>query len=512
MNVYIFAIGGTGARVLRSLSFCLASGMKCIPDGTHFVPIIIDYDKNNGDKKRCIDNLETYTRLRDAAYRGYTPNPDERNFFMPSIDYLGSVGAIPGKADVNLKNSFEFDFGLGATGGSSFADTMDYSLMMGNTALTKDLLAALYNDENANAAFTELNLDLTVGFKGNPNIGSIVFENLKNSTEFSKFKAAFNPAQDRVFVISSIFGGTGSSGFPRIIDAIRNSGIAGWDTVPIGAALVMPYFKVNTPAGGAIFSNIFNSKEKSALLYYGKPDANGKTLFDKVTTSYFVGDDAPTTLPYAEGDGAQANAAHYVELLSALAVIDFVTTPANGFVGQKEYGLASNLEGEKITLKNTASTDSKYYDHLVQMALSFRYYEEWLKSERIKSNETFYRGLDMANDIAQEPFYADLEKYIDDFNLWLDEMDLQTDAFKPFLQQAQDETRDLPIADDLNDYLTDYSAPTGGFFRSGVSYKDFTTSCSKHYHDDNWEGTAYPFYAFLAICYDSSAEALSYFV
>ena len=65
-----------------------------------------------------------------------------------------------------------------------------------------------------------------------------------------------------MFIISSIFGGTGSSGFPRIVDAIRYSGIADYDKALVGASIVMPYFKVNTPAGGAINSNIFNSKQK----------------------------------------------------------------------------------------------------------------------------------------------------------------------------------------------------------------------------------------------------------
>ena len=69
MNVYIFAIGGTGARVLRSLTFCLASGMECIPDGTNFIPMIIDYDKTNGDKERAKRNLTTYSNIRNSAYK-----------------------------------------------------------------------------------------------------------------------------------------------------------------------------------------------------------------------------------------------------------------------------------------------------------------------------------------------------------------------------------------------------------------------------------------------------------
>ena len=83
MNVFIFAIGGTGARVLRSLTFCLASGIEKVPDGTNIIPLIIDYDKDNGDKQRTIDLLNTYTAIRDAAYTGVTRNAGDRNFFHP---------------------------------------------------------------------------------------------------------------------------------------------------------------------------------------------------------------------------------------------------------------------------------------------------------------------------------------------------------------------------------------------------------------------------------------------
>ena len=81
MNVFIFAIGGTGARVLRSLTFCLSSGMEVIPDGTTIVPLIIDYDKDNGDKQRTIDLLDLYESIHDDVYKGVTRDPKERKFF-----------------------------------------------------------------------------------------------------------------------------------------------------------------------------------------------------------------------------------------------------------------------------------------------------------------------------------------------------------------------------------------------------------------------------------------------
>lgn len=46
-KLYVFAIGGTGARVLRSLTMLLAAGVKINTD--EIVPIIIDPDKGNGN-------------------------------------------------------------------------------------------------------------------------------------------------------------------------------------------------------------------------------------------------------------------------------------------------------------------------------------------------------------------------------------------------------------------------------------------------------------------------------
>lgn len=69
--------------MLRSLTFCLASGIEKIPDETNIIPLIIDYDKDNGDKRRTIDLLDTYTAIRNKAYEGVELKAGDRNFFIP---------------------------------------------------------------------------------------------------------------------------------------------------------------------------------------------------------------------------------------------------------------------------------------------------------------------------------------------------------------------------------------------------------------------------------------------
>lgn len=488
MNVFIFAIGGTGARVLRSLTFCLASGIEKIPDGTNIIPLIIDYDKDNGDKKRTIDLLDTYTAIRNKAYEGVELNAGDRNFFHPVIRHLSDVATLDGRANVGVRPSYEFTFGLDdQTQAGTFADYIDYTNMMGNTYLTKDLLASLYNDEpqdfpEGSHPFTELNLELSMGFKGNPNIGSIVFENLKEDAEFKRFCNTFDATRDRVFIISSIFGGTGSSGFPRIVDAIHYSGIAGFDNAMVGGCIVMPYFKVNTPQGGAINSNIFNSKQKAALSYYAQPDQNGNSIYDKLTTAYFIGDDEMTNLPYSEGRDTQKNDAHIVEFLSALSVLDFICKDANELKTTKyrEYGLPKNVEsGEKFNFTNFDENDYEdYLQFLFTMALTFKYYKDYVANDTIPEKEAYYKTLDLASKVKRG-MYKNLEDFIDDFNSWLDEMACQKDGFKPFLHKPRKDDSQTVVANDLYEYVVGYDAPTGGMFKKGAVYKDFSTLCNE---------------------------------
>lgn len=70
----------------------------------------------------------------------------------------------------------------------------------------------------ASMLFSAANLesDMEVGFKGNPNIGSVVLNQFTDSQDFIDFADAFKPG-DRIFIISSIFGGTGASGFPLLL-------------------------------------------------------------------------------------------------------------------------------------------------------------------------------------------------------------------------------------------------------------------------------------------------------
>ena len=69
-KLFLFAIGGTGERVLRSTTMLLAAGVPAF-NGYDIYPIIIDYDAANKDKDRTKDILKQYQKINRIAYANH---------------------------------------------------------------------------------------------------------------------------------------------------------------------------------------------------------------------------------------------------------------------------------------------------------------------------------------------------------------------------------------------------------------------------------------------------------
>ena len=78
----------------------------------------------------------------------------------------------------------------------------------------KAMMSMLFSEKNLAA-------QMQVGFKGNPNIGSVVLNQIVSSPQFIEFANSFEQG-DKIFIISSIFGGTGASGFPLLLKTLRD--------------------------------------------------------------------------------------------------------------------------------------------------------------------------------------------------------------------------------------------------------------------------------------------------
>jgi hypothetical protein len=304
-KLYIFGIGGTGSRVIKSLSMLLAAGCRLANGFDTVVPVIIDPDTGNGDLDRTKDILRLYQQIRNQV-----DHPDD--FFgqeMKTIHELADHGAA-------INPDF-FQFRLNGVDGNSFRKYIGFDELGNKSNPGEDdrhFIRLLWSEANLDA-------DISVGFKGNPHMGSVVLNQFTASEDFRRFGQTFAPG-DAIFIINSIFGGTGAAGFPLLLKNLRgNSELPHRVHVKeasIGAITYLPYFSLNRQE--EINSETFEEKAKIALDYYNRTIISQ----NRVNALYLAGNKSNTNvINYAVGGKEQKNNAHFLELAGALAIMDF---------------------------------------------------------------------------------------------------------------------------------------------------------------------------------------------
>ncbi|MCL1938559.1 MAG: hypothetical protein FWF52_09225 [Candidatus Azobacteroides sp.] len=411
-KLYVFGIGGTGSRVLKSLTMLLAAGVKI--NTNEIVPVIIDPDLAAADLTRTIKLINDYVKVREHI-----------DVSMQSTDSFFST-----KINNEILPSYRIP--VQNTTDVSFKEYIGLSQMearSGNYALT----SMLFSEKN-------LNSTMDVGFKGNPNIGSIVLNQFAFSKEFQAVVKSVD-SDDRIFVISSIFGGTGAAGFPLLVKELRREKDRTENelvrTVPIGAITVLPYFKVESinETESEIDSTTFISKAKAALSYY-------EVNLNEVNSLYYIADNRNKTYKNSEGGETQRNNAHFVELAAALAIIDFAKEPASNFKTEirndkvvvegtiyREFGI--KYDAERIIFNSLHDrTNRTIKEPLTQFLLFCKYLDErmvksysrqpWAIDHKI--NDAFVRSSYFSSDLAGVK-----SAYIE----WLEEMADNIRSFAP---------------------------------------------------------------------------------
>ncbi len=401
MRVFIFGIGGTGSRVLRSLTMLLASGVRIDKKDVSIIPVIIDTDAHNGDTARTRDILKNYYDIR-KTFVNQAATPDNQQFFSTPISSFNRLNQDNAEnADLDVQFNFQNQ-------DTTFANFINHS---GLNQIDKDVIELLYNDSLDD--HPELHLNLSVGFKGNPNIGSVVFNELADSPHFKNFESNFTSG-DRVFIISSIFGGTGSSGFPTLVKMMRSSTNQNLASTNIGAVTVMPYFNVETDDKSAINSAIFDTKTKAALAYY----ADDKFI-RSINALYYISDNKkPGVLPNVEGGKDQVNNGHVVELISATAIIDFINRSDSNLQTPQAFEFGANHDGNPFTIKDfSLTTKEKYIKHLVHFAYASSIALQYVPT---LTNETFYdkKELNIDNSLGVPNGYQKILAFFNEFSNW----------------------------------------------------------------------------------------------
>lgn len=419
-KLYVFGIGGTGSRVIKSLAMLAASGVNINADS--IVPIIVDPDFANADVTRTIEQIKAYTSIREKlAFNDATKN----SFFNITIE--------------NVVNNYRL--ALKDTKNKKFREFIEFSTL---SKENKALASMLFSEANLEA-------DMEVGFKGNPNIGSVVLNQFTASQDFVDFAAAFKPG-DRIFIISSIFGGTGASGFPLLLKNLRSldATMPNSDAIqhaPIGAITVLPYFAIKPDEESSINSSTFISKTKAALQYYEKNLNGGKS---SVNVLYYIGDERTKQYENEEGGTGQRNNAHIVELAAAMSIIDFASIQDDALVllcdaddnakiyapnpEFREFGIENDVQ-EVLFGNLTQASREILCTSMTQFVLFAKYINEHLRDSM---SQPWAKDNKFNDAFLKSSFAKNVEKYTKAYLEWLDEMADNDRAFKPYKLSVKD--------------------------------------------------------------------------
>lgn len=323
----LLGIGGTGAKIVESVLMLLSAG---VGPSEPVIIGLIDQDNSNGNMVRTETLLGLLGRLRRRLATG-----SNRIDWLHESEStaLFSIEAQPLFADEGKAHWRPADEKLEDLRTILQVDRM--------AADERDLLDMLFRPVGAAEQDREQDLNLAEGYRGRAHVGAAALlsalhhdspDFLKRVTELLKTSTTNDV---RVMLVGSLFGGTGAAGFPTIarslnnLRAAKNADNIKSDAVKIGGVLMLPYFGFREPNDTS--ANVIKTAEllpqaRIAIDYYDKL-LKQEGVFDDL---YIAGWDEVTTLNYHEpGRGEQRNPALLPELIAAMGVLDFFTSPMN---------------------------------------------------------------------------------------------------------------------------------------------------------------------------------------
>lgn len=389
-TMHVICIGGSGLRVLRSFIMLLLSGYD-IP-GYKIKPYIVDPHLQSNDLKFATELLANYQAVYSDNNKGFAKVP-------LVIDDLSAINII------KISNN------------QTFGNFIGYNEMKDKNA--QYLVDMLYNDIN-------IKKSMTVGFKGSPNVGNVVFQEFVKDSSFRNDFGNFTQ-NDKVILLGSLFGGTGASGIPTIAKALKSM----YEQLPIAAVTLTPYFQLKDPDPNAtdkeIDSTNFETKSLAALNYYSEQN-------EDINTFYVLGDTLSSKYDYDEV--SQGNKAHFIEIVAATAIKDFA---------QKQVlNSSKNADWEMFFVQNDKpkmdyDDCGNGLDEVLNDIASFYAFSKFLhlmkKENRYPFYKQYYKQLLKEGDNAST--FETLEKII--FNE--DSVDNNSDSFIRWLGEIRDNNR-----------------------------------------------------------------------
>ncbi|RMG67012.1 MAG: hypothetical protein D6722_13960 [Bacteroidetes bacterium] len=490
-KIFIIGIGGTGMRCLESFVHLAAMGML---DETEIEMLALDTDRDNGNFRRLADLVDTYQKCKGVEKQQYALSQTffsaKINYYQYSPDYAkqetGNFVRITGYGDLKYQDEKQ-------------AQLADLLL----TANTREF-------------------DLKHGYRAQTHLGSFlmyhnILEEVKTNHDgqLARFINALITANQsispKVFVLGSVFGGTGASSIPVIPKAFNAAanvlapGI-GLRNVLFGSVLLTSYFTFQAPSGDYLArqrvvatAEKFALNSQAAMMFYNE-DKTVKKTYQKF---YMLGTptmDFSTDIDSSEpltGGGKQENNSHYIELFAAFAAYDFfhssvdeLTSIKNSAEGVKYFYRTVSADG---TLDFgdfvDASTEAEFakrfgmqtvMSHLVTLDDFFGAAQS---GSMLRDNISGYEDIDVREVEAMQKYYQMFNFRVDNGQVrdgWLRQLYVSTGGgdkfmFRPEMFGATTERELRKFSYNNRLYKTDYeknSFKTGLFGSPFNSFKE----------------------------------------
>ena len=315
-QLFVIGIGGTGMRCIEAFTHLCAMGMF---DKSDVHMLALDTDKDNGNFTRLKNLKEAYIKTKGVNKKQYAL---ENTFFSANLHYY----------------QYSPDY--------SKLSTFDALYQYGDAKFSHPEKSAI-----ADLLFTDgvKWFDLKHGYRAQTHLGSLlmfhsIIEDVKlnDKGDLKKFIqeliSASTSGKPKIFIMGSVFGGTGASSIPIIPKAIKEAASLISDATDIernahfGATLLTSYFSFPLPNDNEkqkqkiiATSDKFALNSQAAMMFY-EADDTVKQTYQKF---YMMGTDTIDWKPgkimdkTITGGENQENDSHYIELLAAFAAYDF---------------------------------------------------------------------------------------------------------------------------------------------------------------------------------------------
>lgn len=315
-QIFVIGIGGTGMRCIESFVHLCAIGMF---DNKSVNLLAIDTDKENGNFRR-LENLVTAYKKAKGVNKNHTTLAE--TFFSADLKY--------------------YKFSPNYTEKANFEAIYNYESTKYRNADEADLADLLLNEPARK-------FDLKHGYRAQTHLGSMlmyhsIIEDVKanHKGDLGRFIQELitesTYGHPRVFILGSVFGGTGASSIPIIPKAIKKAASLISRDINIeqnaffGATILTSYFSFVLPGEDEkekqkliATSDKFSLNSQAAMMFYEVDDTVRKTyqrfyLMGTETLEKVRGRNKDKTVT---GGADQENDSHYIELLAAFAAWDF---------------------------------------------------------------------------------------------------------------------------------------------------------------------------------------------